>query len=178
MPIYEPKDYEDVIARIQKKVIEKNIKMGECLSENQIESFEKTCKIQLPQAYRMFLRSVGNGCDCPNFHLNKLERIELRDLSHPFMLNEAWIWEDDERDDDVIRDEVQAKVYQGEIELADFGDCERYNLIISGKCRREVWNFSDVGVQPCCERQDFLGWFELWLDDQENTNYFKDYVYE
>lgn len=27
MPIYEPKDYEDVIARIQKKVIEKNIKV-------------------------------------------------------------------------------------------------------------------------------------------------------
>ena len=25
MPIYEPKDYEDVIARIQKKVIEKNM---------------------------------------------------------------------------------------------------------------------------------------------------------
>ncbi len=37
MSIYKPKDYEYVIARIQKKVIEKNIKLGECLSENQIE---------------------------------------------------------------------------------------------------------------------------------------------
>ena len=34
MPVYDPKDHEDVIARIQKKVIEKKIKMGECLSEN------------------------------------------------------------------------------------------------------------------------------------------------
>lgn len=42
MPIYEPKDYEEVISRIQKKVIEKNIKMGECLSESQIKAFEKT----------------------------------------------------------------------------------------------------------------------------------------
>lgn len=53
-----------------------------------------------------------------------------------------------------------------------------YNLIVSGKCRGEVWNFTDVGVQPCCERQDFLGWFELWLDCQDETDYFKDYVYE
>ena len=53
-----------------------------------------------------------------------------------------------------------------------------YNLIVTGKCRGEVWNFTDVGVQPCCERQDFLGWFELWLDYQEETDYFKDFVYE
>ena len=30
-------------------------------------------------------------------------------------------------------------------------------------------------VQPCCERQDFLGWFELWLDQQESVDYFQDY---
>lgn len=38
--------------------------------------------------------------------------------------------------------------------------------------------FSDVGVTPCCERKDFLGWFDLWLDMQDNVDYFKDYVYE
>ena len=112
MPIYEPKDYEDVIARIQKKVIEKNIKMGECPSESQIKAFEKSCNIQLPQAYRMFLKSVGNGCDCADFHLNRLENLEQRDLSHPFMLEEAWIWEDDDRDNDVIREEMQTKVFR------------------------------------------------------------------
>ena len=53
-----------------------------------------------------------------------------------------------------------------------------YNLIVTGKCRGEVWDFADVGVQPCCERQDFLGWFELWLDDGDEVDYFKDYVYD
>ena len=52
-----------------------------------------------------------------------------------------------------------------------------YQLIVTGPCRGEVWNFCDVGVQPCWERQDFLGWFELWLDDQEAVDYFKDYPY-
>ena len=42
---------------------------------------------------------------------------------------------------------MKAKAFQGEIELIDFGDCDCYNLIVSGKCRGEVWNFSDVGVQ-------------------------------
>ena len=41
MPIYEPKDYEDVIARIQKKVIEKNIKMGECLRKVKLKRLKK-----------------------------------------------------------------------------------------------------------------------------------------
>ena len=50
-----------------------------------------------------------------------------------------------------------------------------YGLIVTGACRGEVWNLSDVGAQPCCPRQDFLGWFELWLDNQEQTDYFKDY---
>ena len=178
MPIYKPEHYEEVITRIRKKLIVKKIKMGKCLSEEMIAAFERNCNIQLPQAYRMFLKSVGNGCHCGNFCLNTLESIEQRDLSHPFMLEEAWIWENDDRDDEIIRKEIETKVYQGEIELTDFGCCDCYNLIVTGKCRGEMWNFTDVGVQPCCERQDFLGWFELWLDDQEEADFFKDYIYE
>ena len=41
MPVYEPKDYEKVIKRIQQKIIANNIKMGECLSEEAITEFEK-----------------------------------------------------------------------------------------------------------------------------------------
>ena len=66
----------------------------------------------------------------------------------------------------------------GQLELIDVGDSMRYNLIVTGQCRGEVWCFTDVGVQPCCERQDFLGWFELWLDMQDDVDYFKDYAYE
>ena len=64
MPIYETKNYEEVIARIQNKVVERNIELGECLSEEVIIAFEEKCKIQLPQAYRVFLKCIGNGCSC------------------------------------------------------------------------------------------------------------------
>ena len=177
MPIYEPEDYEKVIKRIQEKVAARNIKMGECILEEEIVEFERCCKVQLPEAYRLFLKSVGNGCG-DGFPFNRLEDIERKDLSRPFMLEEFWIWEDDEREADIIEKEMEEKVYQGEMELINMGDGMSYNLIVTGKCRGEVWNFTDVGVQPCCERQDFLGWFELWLDYQEETDYFKDFVYE
>ena len=124
------------------------------------------------------MQEVGDGCDdmLDGFRLTRLADVEKRDLSHPFLLEEEWIWEDDDRPQRIINEEIETEVYQGEFELIDIGDSISYNLIVTGKCRGEVWNFCDVGVQPCCERQDFLGWFELWLDHQDNTDYFKDYV--
>lgn len=89
--------------------------MGKCLSEEVITAFEKNYKIQLPQVYRMFLKTVGHGCHYNDFHLTALENIEQTDLSHPFALEKAWILEDDERDDEVVEEERNTKVYQGEI---------------------------------------------------------------
>jgi len=180
MPVYEPKDYKKVIERIQKKIASLSIKMGECLSEESIVTFESRHKIQLPQAYRMFLKNIGNGCNhmYEGCCLNRLEDSSCENLSEPFMLEKFWLWEDDDREADVIEAEMKNKVYRGNIELISMGDGISYNLIVTGTCRGEVWNFTDVGVQPCCQRQDFLGWFELWLDDQDETNYFKDFVYD
>ena len=175
--IYEPKDYEQVIERIKGKISAKGIKMGAPLSEEQIAEFENNHGIKLPEAYRMFLKSAGNGCEDMLFGctLKRLEDIEAEKVSEPFMLEEFWVWEDDERDESDILAELNKKVYRGNIELIDMGDGMCYNLIVTGKCRGEVWNFADVGVQPCCERQDFLGWFELWLDNGDETDYFSVY---
>ena len=179
MPVYEPKEYEKVIRQIQEKVKSLPVKMGECLSEEAIAAFEECHKIKLPQAYRMFLKEVGNGCEhmFEGCRLNDLESSPCQEPAEPFLLDRFWLWEDDERDVDIIETERDHKVYRGNMELIHLGCCMSYRLVITGKCRGEVWNFTDVGVQPCCERQDFLGWFELWLDHQEETDYFKDYVY-
>ena len=178
MAIYSEDEYKEVIGRIKQKIAELKIEMGETLSEEEISRFEKQCNIRLPEAYRLFLQEVGDGCNdmFDGFQLNRLADIEKRDLSSPFLLEEEWIWEADDRPQSIINEEMETKVYQGELELIDTGCCTSYNLIVTGECRGEVWNFSDVGVQPCCERQDFLGWFELWLDYQDETDYFKDYV--
>lgn len=180
MPIYETKDYDKVIKRIQRKMDVLGIKMSRCLSEDNITAFENYHKVKLPQAYRIFLKKVGNGCNhmFEGCRLNDLESSLCQELSKPFMLEKFWLWEDDEREKNIIETEMKDKVYRGNIELINLGCSISYNLIITGKCRGEVWNFTDVGVQPCCERQDFFGWFELWLDNQDKTDYFKDFVYD
>lgn len=180
MPVYDPKDYEQVIDRIKDKIKMAGIKMGDVLSEEDIIRFEERCNIKLPQAYRIFLKEIGNGCRSMinGFRLNCLSDIEQKDLSRPFMLEKEWIWDNDDTDRNILAQMIETKAYNGEIELINVGCCMSYNLIVTGKCRGEVWNFADVGVQPCCERQDFLGWFELWLDEQNEVDYFKDFIYE
>ena len=170
MPVYEPKDYEKVIERIQGKLSERNIGMGKCLREDEIASFEDRYHVKLPQAYRIFLQRVGNGCAhmLDGCQLNDLESCPHQELSKPFLLEKLWIWEEDERDSDAIEADMQNNLGCG----------MSYNLIITGNHRGEVWNFTDSGVQPCCEPQDFLGWFELWLDNQDTTDYFRDFVYD
>lgn len=180
MPIYAPKDYENVIERIQGKLSERHIRMGQCLTEEEIALFEQRHNAKLPEAYRIFLQRVGNGCKhmFDGHRLNALENCPLQELSEPFFLEKHWIWEDDERDEDAIQADMRNKVYRGNMELIQAGCGMSYNLIVTGARRGEVWNFADAGVQPCCEPQDFLGWFELWLDCQDATDYFKDFVYE
>ena len=78
MAIYDPKDYEKVINRIQEKVNALHINMGACLSEEAIAAFEACHKVQLPQAYRLFLQKVGNGCE----HVfNELESCPCQELA-------------------------------------------------------------------------------------------------
>ena len=44
--------------------------------------------------------------------LNDLENSPCQELSKPFMLEKFWLWEDDERDSDIIKAEMQNKVYR------------------------------------------------------------------
>lgn len=178
MPIYMQEDHQQVIERIKGKIKDLSIMMGEVLPENVIVDFETQCGIRLPQAYRLFLQEVGNGCEdmLDGFSLKRLEDMPRKDLTRPFGLDEAWIWEDDDQlEGDSLEQVIESSVFQGEIALIEVGCGISYHLIVSGKCQGEVWCFTDVGVQPCCERQDFLGWFELWLDQQESVDYFQDY---
>lgn len=115
MPIYNSTDYPSIIARLKGKLAAKGVVMGPTLSETEIAAFERACNTRLPEAYRLFLQQVGDGC----------------------------------------------------------GDT--YQLITAGKWAGEVWNFCDVGAGPCCERQDFLGWLELWVDSDFDADFFKDY---
>ena len=92
-------------------------------------------------------------------------------------LTDGWLWEDEEDEEQLSDESFEHKLGNQGVELMDEGCGMTYELITAGPCTGEVWSFSDVGVSPCCERQDFLGWFELWLDSDGDPDYFKDYVH-
>ena len=98
MAIYKEDEYKEVIRRVKQKIAELKIEIGATLSEEEISRFEKQCHIRLPEAYRLFLQEVGDGCDdmFDGFQLTRLADIEERDLSSPFLLEEEWIWEADD----------------------------------------------------------------------------------
>ena len=184
MPIYTSEEYPSVIERIKTKIAQKNIDLGPTVSEADIIAFESACNTRLPQAYRLFLQEVGDGWrDSAMGHISigsihRLAEIERKDLSRPMTLTDGWLWEAEEDEEQLSDESFELKLGNQGVELMDEGCGMTYELITAGPCVGEVWSFSDVGVSPCCERQDFLGWFELWLDSDGDPDYFKDYVYE
>ena len=40
-----------------------------------------------------------------------------------------------------------------------------------------IWALCKMGVQPCCQRQDFPGWFERWLTDGDSLDYYAEFPY-
>ena len=80
MPIYAPIEYKAVLARIREKVSVLEVPMGPRLSEAAIADFEGACGIRLPEACRLFLQTVGDGCSCAGFPLRALGDAERRDL--------------------------------------------------------------------------------------------------
>ena len=177
MPIYKPEEYDAVLERIKQGIKEQDIQMGPVLSEEQIRAFEQKHQITLPEGYRRFRLEVGDGCymfdDYPSYQLLLLEADrEIENYAAPFPLTEYEV-----EGDDPLSDEFWEQVTQGTLELIDIGCGQTFQLIITGPCRGEVWNLCEMGTQPCCQRQDFLGWFERWLTDGDGVDYYAEFPY-
>ena len=174
MPIYKPEEYDAVLERIKEEIKLQDIQMGPVLSEEEIHSFEQKHQITLPEGYRRFLLEVGDGCDMFDgfdFLPLRAER-QFQNFSAPFPFTEYVV-----EGDEPLSDEFWEQVTQGTLELIDIGCGQTFQLIITGPCRGEVWNLCEMGTQPCCQRQDFLGWFERWLTDGDDVDYYAEFPY-
>lgn len=181
MPIYKPEDYGAVLDRIKEEVKRQNKQLGPVLSEEEICAFEQTHQITLPEGYRRFLLEAGDGGYMFGTHhrgyrflpLGVKRRVE--NYAEPFRYQDYWAdWENLE---DGEEPPLGNPFTGGTLELIDIGCGQTFELVITGPCRGEVWHFSEMGVQPCCQRQDFLGWFERWLTDGDGVNYFAEFPY-
>lgn len=177
MPIYKSEELDQVLARVKEKFAQNEVALGPAVSEETVRAFEEACGAALPEAYRRYLLEVGNGFRWENGYpfLSFPPKEKAERLSAPFPFEEAWVWEAEDGEPDPEKWEA---LKDGNLELIDIGCGQTFNLIVTGPCRGEVWWFADVGIQPCCQRQDFLGWLEKWLDQGDGVDYTEDFVYE
>ncbi|MCL1810486.1 MAG: hypothetical protein FWG42_12085 [Clostridiales bacterium] len=158
------------IRRIKKKALEKAAILNPVVPEEAVREFELANDILLPEELFGFYTMVGNGGKMfggyPQKSLKKFEdlTIDIEKVKKEFPYTEYWVWEDEEEDVDL------GEVGNGNIELMDLGDGQTWNIIVTGKERGQMWIFSDVGIEPCAPKRDFLSWYESWLDG--NDDYF------
>lgn len=161
------------LKRIKQKALEKDVELNPVVPIEAIREFEMRSGIAFPEELVGFYTMVGNGGKMfggyPQKSLKKFEdlKIDIGKTKEEFPFTEYWVWEDEEGDADL------SGVGNGNIELIDIGDAQTWNIIVTGKERGQMWIFSDVGIEPCAPKRDFLSWYEYWLDG--NDDYFAEF---
>ena len=163
---------DDVSHRLERirTELKRRTRMNPCLFESDVEAFEQRWKIDLPQGYRQFILTVGNGgIGPPDYRLLPLGEVPrgydrsvhevLADLCKPFPLEREWVWEGEQEP----KPELHRATQYGNLILGTDGCGQYWLLIVTGPQRGQIWLRTDVGIIPCDPPRDFLGWYEYWL---------------
>jgi hypothetical protein len=147
-------------------------RLGPTLSVDDLEGFESGHGIALPDAYRTFITTVGNGGAGPfygmyrhdgtdwNYRQHELEERQPGFLATPFPHSELFLPESDNDEDG-----YDSSWLAGSLVLAEFGCGAYFRLVVTGRARGQVWFddlASDQGLTP---GPDFHDWYQAWLDD-------------
>ena len=164
--------------------------IGSSLTLDEVVSFEKKYSITLPDCYRSFLLEVGNGgssyleagagpfygiyamgsqvgelLETPELYLHKEPQIS------PEMSDEMWseltkrLNDDDEISDADYELEL-GKVFSGLLPIGSQGCSSLHVLIVSGEDAGRVVNLDmDLHTPKVCYEDNFLDWYERWLDE-------------
>ncbi|GHO89406.1 SMI1/KNR4 family protein [Dictyobacter formicarum] len=146
------------------------------LTPDEVSAFEQQHAIILPEDYRNFLLSIGNGGAGPYYGLFpihmynwELENVQDNFLALPFPHQKAW-----QPDSDVIDTEAVDENHtyfgnywiQGAMRICHFGCGVYLLLVVTGPERGNIWfddRASDNGIYPA--ESNFLTWYETWLED-------------
>jgi len=139
--------------------------LGPVLSKEQVRRFEQRYGVTLPESYRSFVTTVGDGGAGPYNGLWSLSRAYGPE-------DEAW-WPGflatpfphtlavgpDSLGDDYDQDELVT----GSMILADVGCGASARLVVTGAARGQVW-FDHLGIDSTLEPgPDFRDWYLGWL---------------
>ncbi|GIF08958.1 hypothetical protein Asi03nite_64960 [Actinoplanes siamensis] len=150
--------------------------LGSPLTDDEVTAFEREHGVSLPEDYRGFITTIGNGGPGrwggagPYYGLHPLHdwatslwgMPEPNTLATPFPAEPGRVFSDwpsevAPGDDD--------EPYCGTLALSDQGCGYLSILVVSGTARGRVTDNSDVPAGPgFTSDADFLSWYERWLD--------------
>jgi hypothetical protein len=131
-------------------------RLGPVLSQSELAVFESTNGIRLPEDYRCFLATLGNGGAGPYYGLEPLGTFG-RDLSRPFPFTQAT----DQLDEDELRRLPDRDEFPGVLEFCHQG-CAIYSyLVVNGPSYGTIW----VGREDFHPTAlSFGAWYRQWLE--------------
>lgn len=152
-------------------------RLNPTLDEAAVVSFEKRHGIRLPEDYRAFLTHLGDGGAGPYCGILPLEQWHecVGDFAArvPRPLKGFLASLSPLRPGQVLQSEWTAELkpyewhpYQGAITIGHQGSTFYTLLIVAGEARGRVV-YVDTGEQPpyFVRNEDFLSWYERWLDE-------------
>ncbi|MFJ6986049.1 MULTISPECIES: SMI1/KNR4 family protein [unclassified Streptomyces] len=153
-----------------------------------VRAFEAEHGVVLPEPYRTFVAEIADGSASgpPEYGFLPLAELpsdwdgeaDVRSLSSPFPLTEAWMWEDEDDDGpesvadgedvDAVLDRVHG---DGSVVLGTDGCAMNWHLVVTGPHRGQIWMITDVGAVPfgapyghTTAEPGFTGWVRHWAD--------------
>lgn len=155
------------------------------ISENELSLFESKYDIKIPEDYRQFLKSFGNGGCGPGSGIFKLEtgiydiplnkkQSEIIHLKKEFRFKTFWNLEDfSQYNYDVWENEYdKLKWADGMLRINHLG-CGIYaNLVLNGKEKGTIWidsRTNEGGIYPTNYynnelKNDFISWYLHWIE--------------
>jgi hypothetical protein len=164
--------------RIRKKLQARHVSLDPPLSEGELQSFERLHGIVLPECYRLFLLTIGDGgIGPPSYGLAKLGKVasdmqpeqqdcwsRLTKIRQPFPFTKCWVWDNHETSDEGSTEDLE----NGSIYIGNDGCGMYWHLVVTGPDRGIPWMICGEGIQPVCPKRDFLQWYEDWLDGRDS----------
>lgn len=139
------------------------------ITKEEIEKFEKTNGITLPEDFALFLTEIGNGGAGPYYGIYKLNlRCSLFHLSKPCKLtpnmsDEEWDNLIDEEDEDGDEEDT---IFTGMLNIGTQGCSYEMMLVLNGSYKgRVVYVDFDWGKPFFTYESNFLDWYERWLNE-------------
>jgi hypothetical protein len=158
---------------------------GTPLGWEAVHAFEEQQGVVLPEPYRTFVAEITDGATAgpPSYGMIKLGSLPKhwrpkdwpeRDLTKPFPLTEAWVWEDDERPYEELGPLLEPVYHHGSLVLGTDGCGIYWHLIVTGPHRGHVWQITGEGAQPfgaefgyTTARSGFGGWVRHWVERKD-----------